>query len=265
MLRSADLFKLRGRLPKQTFGIIEFAGVILIILVWQLISTLHLVPASLFPPPLKVLNSFKELHFEDALVRNTLFSVKLNLLGYLEAVAISIPIGFAVGLIPLFRGLFNRNVEALRFVPLTAVTGLFIAWFGIDTNMKVQFLAFGIIVYLLPIIVQRIDEVEEVYIQTVYTLGASKWQTIRTVYIPAVLSRISDDIRVLVAISWTYIIVAELVNKSGGIGSLAYIAARQSRIDKVFAILIVIILIGFIQDKLFVLLDKLLFPHKRKA
>jgi NitT/TauT family transport system permease protein len=264
MLKTNDLFKLRGSLPKQTFGIIEMLGIILLLCIWQLIVTFHLVPLSLFPSPASVLHAFKELHFEDALVRNSLFSIQLNLLGYIEAIAIAIPLGFIIGLFPLFRGLFNRNVEALRFVPLTAVTGLFIAWFGIETNMKVQFLAFGIIVYLLPIVVQRIDEVEEVYLQTVFTLGASKWQIIRTVYIPAVLSKVSEDIRVLVAISWTYIIVAELVNKSGGIGSLAYIAARQSRIDKVFAILIVIIFIGFVQDKLFVGLDKLLFPHKVK-
>ena len=112
-------------------------------------------------------------------------------------------------------------------------------------------------------VVQRVREVEEVYVQTAYTLGASKWQQIRTVFIPAVLSRVSDDVRVLVAISWTYIIVAELVNaNSGGIGALAFKSARQSSIDKVFALLLVIIIIGFIQDKLFLLLDRILFPYK---
>ena len=71
-----------------------------------------------------------------------------------------------------------------------------------------------------------------------------------------------DDIRVITAISWTYIIIAELLNRQGGIGSLAYIKARQGQMEKVFAILIVIILIGFLQDKLFGYFDKKLFPHK---
>jgi len=52
------------------------------------------------------------------------------------------------------------------------------------------------------------------------------------------------------------------VNRTGGVGSLAYIKARQGQIEKVFAILLVIILIGFIQDRLFAFLDKNLFPHK---
>ena len=128
--------------------------------------------------------------------------------------------------------------------------------------MKIHFLAFGIVVYLLPVVVQRIREVPLVYHQTVKTLGASRWQTIRSVFIPDVMSKISVDIRVLVAISWTYIIVAELVNKSGGVGALAYTAARQSRIDKVFAILVVIVIVGFLQDLLLQKLERVLFPYK---
>jgi NitT/TauT family transport system permease protein len=128
--------------------------------------------------------------------------------------------------------------------------------------MKIQFLSFGIFVYLLPVVVQRVDEVETVYLDTVYTLGASRWQTIRTVFIPLVFSKLSDDIRVLTAISWTYLIVAELVNKTSGLGALSFTAARQSRVDKVFAILLLIIVIGIIQDKAFKYFDKLLFGFK---
>ncbi|HMQ60794.1 MAG TPA: ABC transporter permease subunit, partial [Flavilitoribacter sp.] len=124
------------------------------------------------------------------------------------------------------------------------------------------FLAFGILVYLLPVVVQRIDEVEDVYIKTVFTLGAKTWQTIRSVYLPSVMSRLIDDIRVLTAISWTYIIIAELLNRQGGLGGLIYLKQRQGQVDKLFAILIIIVAIGYIQDRLFVYFDKRLFPHK---
>jgi NitT/TauT family transport system permease protein len=258
-----SLFELRGELNKGTKVTIEVIGFLFLIGLWSLITHLKILPSSLLPAPWSVITSFKELHFNDALIENTVYSIQLNFLGYCEAVLICIPLGFLIGLFPLFKGLFQRYIDALRYLPLTAITGLFIAWFGIDTNMKVQFLAFGIIVYLLPVVVQRVHEVEDVYVHTVKTLGATKWQTITSVFRPDVISRLSDDIRVLVAISWTYIIVAELVNKTqGGIGALAYTAARQSRIDKVFAVLLVIILIGFVQDKLFVALDRLFFPHK---
>lgn len=65
-----------------------------------------------------------------------------------------------------------------------------------------------------------------------------------------------------IAISWTYITIAEALNMTGGIGALAVQCARKSRIDKVFAILFLIALIGFVQDILFQKLDKMLFPYK---
>jgi NitT/TauT family transport system permease protein len=257
-----SLFALRGTVDKQTQVVIEIAGVLCLLLLWAAISGLGIAPPTLLPSPWAVLMSVPELHFKDAMVRNLGYSMYLNIAGYIEAVLICVPLGFMIGLFPIFKGLFNRQVDAIRFIPLTAVTGLFIAWFGIEDEMKIQFLAFGIIVYLLPVVVQRVEQVENVYQQTAFTLGASTWQTIRTVFFPAVFSKLFDDIRVLVAISWTYIIVAEMVNKTGGIGAMLYSAARQSRIDKVFALLFLIILVGFIQDKIFKAMDKKLFPYK---
>lgn len=219
----------------------------------------------LLPRPDKVVKAFGPLVAKDDLWKNTIKSVWLNLQGYLWAILVSIPLGFIIGLYPLFRGLFSKQVDAMRYLPLTALTGMFIIWFGINDEMKVAFLAFGIIVYLLPVVAQRVKEVDDVYTKTVFTLGASNWQMIKSVYIPSVMSKVMDDIRVLTAISWTYIIIAELINRSDGIGGLIYIKERLGQIDRVFAILLVIILIGFIQDRIFVFLDKRLIPYKQNS
>lgn len=221
----------------------------------------------MFPLPLSVIKSYPELIKSKAKGGDNLFyhvkrSVWMNFKGYFWAVFLAIPLGFLIGLVPMFRGLFSKQVDAMRFLPLTALTGLFIIWFGLEDQMKVAFLAFGIIVFLLPVVVQRIDEVKDVYLKTSFTLGATSWQTIRTIYLPSVFSVLMDDIRVLTAISWTYIIVAELLNKQGGVGDLIFIQRRQGRVDKMFAILIVIVIIGFLQDRLFAYLDKRLFTHK---
>ncbi len=220
----------------------------------------------ILPKPREVLSSYQSLFEENNLVKNVFRSIGLNVAGYVEAIAIALPIGFLIGLFPFFRGTFQGQVDAIRYVPLTAVTGLFIIWFGLGTSMKVHFLAFGILIYLLPVVVQRIDEVKDVYLKTVYTLGATDWQTIRSVYFPSVLSRLSDDIRVLTAISWTYIIIAESLGSGGGIGAVIWRAGiRQGKVDKTFALLIIIIIIGMLQDKLFSYLDKKFFPYKNVA
>lgn len=255
-------FKLRGELSKKAETLIGFGGLMVILLTWYLITNSGIVSKSILPNPVDVLTSFKTLHFEKFLLKNTLYSLKLNYLGYIQAVLIAVPLGFIIGLFPFFRALLSKYVDSSRFIPLTALTGLFIVWFGIQDNMKIQFLAFGIIVYLLPIVVQRISQVSEVYVQAAQTLGGTRWQIIKHVFLPAVLSKLFDDIKVIVAISWTYIIIAEMVNSTGGIGAMIFKSARQSRTEEVFALLIVIVVIGIIQDKLFTWADKLIFPYK---
>ncbi len=244
---------------KYTFVIIGF---FILLALWQMICSLGIVPESLLPAPFSVISSYKELLQKDYLIYNIAYSLKLNFLGYIQAMVIAIPLGFIFGLFPVVRKMFSKYIDAIRYIPLTATIGLFIAWFGIEDMMKVQFLAFGIFVFLLPTVVQRIDEIDKIHLDTVYTLGAIKWQVFKTVYFPSTMSRVSDDIRTLVAISWTYLICAELVNKTGGLGALIYTCARQSRVDKVFAILILFIVIGMLQDRLFKWLDKLAFKHK---
>jgi NitT/TauT family transport system permease protein len=259
------LFRLRGDLTPNQKVILTTAGLGFILLLWSLLTMGEepILPKHVFPQPWKVLTAFKTLYVENELIKNLSRSIGLNLGGYIKAILYAIPIGFAIGLVPMFRGAFQKVVDAIRFLPLTALTTLFIVWFGIFVEAKINFLAFGIFIYLLPIVIQRIDEVDDVYLKTVHTLGASYWQTITTVYFPSVISRLSDDIRILTAISWTYIIVAETNADDGGIGSLMYKAGQRfARVDVTVACLVIIMLFGVFQDKVFAYLDRKFFPYK---
>lgn len=259
------LFKLRGDIPRQYRLVLELVGLGIFFLIWYFLTYGEnpVVSKLTLPSPGKVWRSYGEMYRENDLVKNIFRSIGLNLGGYIKALLWTLPLGFIIGLFPVFRGMFHRTIDAIRFVPLAACTVLFIVWYGISIPMKVNFLAFGIFIFLLPIVIQRIDQVKDVYLKTVYTIGASKWQTIRSVYIPSVMSKLIDDIRILTAISWTYIVVAETINtEEGGLGALTYIVRRQSQTEKLFGILILFIVIGIIQDRIFVGLDRELFPHK---
>jgi NitT/TauT family transport system permease protein len=257
-----QFFKLRGTLPSSKAVPAQILGALLGILAWHFLAVSGIVPNGILSPPLKVLTSFRDL-LHDGVLWHAAMSIKLNFIGYVEAVAICIPLGFLLGLYPLPEVLSERLLASARFLPLPAALGLFIAAFGIGTTMKVQFLAVGIIMYLLPTMVVQVKKTQDVYIQTAQTLGASDWQIIRHVFFPDVMGRVFDDIRVLVAISWTYITIAEVVNSSeGGLGALGYIAGRQSRVDKIYAILIIIAVIGLIQDWSMRKLDRWLFKYK---
>ncbi|MCB0542191.1 MAG: ABC transporter permease subunit [Saprospiraceae bacterium] len=295
------MFDLRGQLSRTREIVLGIAGAATLIALWWLLAEMLAVPAldyrapnlddpalqglnrdsllradsihfanarqvgkiyKILPTPLQVVQAYPELAKEDKLAKHTFHSVWLNLKGYFWAILLSLIVGGLIGFIPLFNGLFAKPVDALRYLPISALTGLFMLWFGLGDGMKVAFLAFGILVYMIPVIVQRIREVEDVHLHTSYTLGAGNWQTMRSVYLPSVFSKFIEDLRVLTAISWTYIIIAEILNNTGGLGSLIYWLARRDKTDKVFAVLLLIIAIGILQDRLFVYLDKRLFPHK---
>ncbi len=251
-----------GPLGRTAFMI---GGYLAVLLLWYMVTAGNepMISDGILPSPGAVFSSYGEMLEENDLLPSIFYSLGLNMGGYIVAIALAIPLGFLLGLVIPIRLSAKGIVESLRYISLPAILGLFIAWFGIGSAMKIQFLAFGILIYLLPVVVQRIDEVREVYLKTVYTLGATNWQTIRTVYFPSVISRISDDIRVLTAISWTYIIISEAIGGEGGLGALIWrVGLRRGRLDKVFALLLIIVVIGLLQDRLLRRLDKQWFPHK---
>lgn len=262
------LFRFAGEVDKKTALTVNILGWVLLVFFWWLISTLGWIKSTILPSPIDVILCYKTLFVERHLLYNTCYSIFINMGGYLQAMALAIPLGFIVGLIPFFRHLVSKQFEAIRFTPLPATTGIFMALFGIGLGVKVEFLAFGIFVYLLPAIAQRIKDIEtddhlKALKQTMWTLNASPWMTLKHFYIPSVLSRFSMDVINLVAVSWTYIVIAEMVNAQGGLGSMIYMAtSRGSHVDQLYAVLFLIIFIGFVQDKLLKLLDKKLFKFK---
>jgi NitT/TauT family transport system permease protein len=123
----------------------------------------------------------------------------------------------------------------------------------------VAFLFLGVFVYLLPVIVTAIRAVPEELVQTALTLGANRWQVIRTVLIPAALPDIFDSFRVMNAISWTYVILAEFVNARTGLGYMIQLAGSHLKTAQVFSGIIVIGIIGLVTDGIIRGLNRALF------
>lgn len=128
--------------------------------------------------------------------------------------------------------------------------------------MKVMLLFVGVTFYLLPLMIDTVESVDKVLVEAAYTLKANKWGVIRFVIIPASLPEMLQKVRVVSALGWTYLIIAEMINARYGLGQLIYTASKYSRTDQVFAVLIVILLIGIGWDKALQLLHNKLFAWK---
>lgn len=245
---------------------LTISGWLILLAAWYVISALELVNTHILPSPGKCLEALggliNDTNADNSLSANVWFSLKLNFYGYVESIFLALPFGFALGINKTTRAMFAQQVDSLRFVPITALGGLFVALSGLTLWTKIHFLAFGIWVYLVPVVVQRIDEVQTVHLQMMQTLGASKFQTFWYVQWRSVISRLSDDIRILIGISWTYIIVAEMKNDQGGLGHLINLAEKQSNIGITYDAVAIIIIIGVCQDWIFKGLDWLMFRFK---
>jgi NitT/TauT family transport system permease protein len=153
----------------------------------------------------------------------------------------------------------------LRYMPISAFIPLLILWFGIYEKQKIAFLFLGVFVYLLPVVVTAIRAVPEELVQTALTLGASKWQVVRTVLVPAALPEIFDSFRVMNAISWTYVILAEAVNPEHGLGYMVELARTHQKASWSFAGLLVIGGIGLLTDLLIRSVSAVLFRWREKS
>jgi ABC-type nitrate/sulfonate/bicarbonate transport system permease component len=254
--------EIREALTNHRVRTLALAGVATFFGLWCLLSYAGLVPAIILPTPTAVMKAFPVLHFEEALVRSALWSIYRVTLGFLLAALVAIPLGILMGTFPQVKAFFAPILDPLRFLPISALVPLTIVWFGIDETQKIVFLFLGTVVYLLPLVVEAIEEVDEVYLHTATTLGATRWQLVRHVLIPGSLPAMGEALRVMNGIGWTYVILAEVINAPYGLGALITVAAKRSHVDQIFALVVVILVIGVVSDQTLRLLNKAFFTWK---
>jgi NitT/TauT family transport system permease protein len=241
---------------RRTLAIV---GVFVFLGAWAALSYTGLVPSVILPTPTEVLKAFPVLHFQEALVRSAGYSLFRVTMGFLLSAAVAIPLGILMGTFPAVKHFFSPLIDPLRFLPISALVPLFLVWFGIEETMKIMLLFVGTFVYLLPLVVEAVENVDEVYLQTARTLGASNRQLIWHVLVPGSLPAIGEALRVMNGIGWTYVILAELVNPRYGLGALITVAGKRSHVDYIFAGVIVILVIGVLTDLLIGAINKRLF------
>lgn len=254
--------KVRAAVTHRTSQLLAIGGLATFLVTWCVLSYGGIVPAVILPSPSEVLRAFPVLHFEEALVRSALRSFYRVSMGFALAAAVAIPLGIVMGTFPAVKHFFTPLVDPLRFLPISALVPLFIVWFGIDEMQKIVFLFVGIFVYMLPLVVEAVEGVEEVYLQTATTLGATPRQLVRHVLIPGSLPAIGEALRVMNGIGWTYVILAEVVNARYGLGYLITVAGKRSHVDQIFALVLVILFIGVVTDWMIRVVNQRLFHWK---
>src|SRR5213082_327917 len=263
--RKSSLWSIRQPIPRGVATTLAFVMPIVVLAAWCVISYGHLAPADFLPSPTDVIRGTLQLFIQYDLLEAIRVSTMRIVLAFLLASAVALPLGILMGAFTPVHSLFEPIVAPLRYMPISAFIPLLILWFGIYEKQKIAFLFLGVFVYLLPVVVSAIRAVPEELVQTALTLGASKWQVIRTVLVPAALPEIFESFRVMNAIAWTYVILAEAVNPGTSLGYLIQLAYTHAKPAWSFAGLVVIGGVGLLTDALIRALNAILFRWREAA
>ncbi|BCS89879.1 ABC transporter permease [Pseudodesulfovibrio sediminis] len=231
---------------------------------WALAAYSGSVKPLFLPPPHKVFLAFGEMYTEGILFSYTWDSVYRVMVGWSLAVVFAVPLGLLIATSRRASALLAPLMEFARYLPVVALVPLTLLYFGIGDAQKFAIIFLGTFFQLVLMVADSVSAVPGDLSRAAATLGASKAQTYRLVLFPGALPGIMDDLRITVGWAWTYLVVAELVAANSGLGYMILRAQRFLAIDRIFAGLILIGLLGLLTDSLFKLLARTITPWSEK-
>jgi ABC-type nitrate/sulfonate/bicarbonate transport system permease component len=229
------------------------AGLLVLVLIWQLVATLLADPVTL-PSATQTVQSF--FHYLDhpypsqgsPLWSDALTSLRRILIGFAIGVVTGVLLGAGMSASRVIRHLIDPVIEVLRPLPPLAFIPLFIIWFGIGELPKEVLIVIGVIPIMAVTTVAALDEVPEDLRLCARTLGASRLYTLARVQIRAALPGILTGMRISMAASWTSIVAAELIAATSGLGYLIMQAGDYLNTALVFSGILSIAILGLVLD-----------------
>jgi NitT/TauT family transport system permease protein len=260
----AKWFTPKKEIPKAVYtsaGIITF---ILFLGLWSALSYSGAVNPLFLPTPTAVLATAVDLFVNGEILSDIGISFSRVLSGFLLAAIIGIPLGILMGSLRIMEGAFEPIIGFIRYMPASAFIPLFILWIGLGETEKMAVIFFGTFFQLTLMVMDVTKNVQNDLIDVSYTLGANKAQIFTKVILPASLPGIVDTLRITFGWAWTYLVVAEIVGASSGIGYMIMQASRFLQPDKIIVGILIIGLLGLLTDLIFKAIYRASFSWMRK-
>jgi NitT/TauT family transport system permease protein len=229
--------------------------------IWAIASATGMVNELLVPAPLKVLTTIYELFAERGFASDVAISIGRVFASFLAASLIAVPLGVLMGSFSAIESIVNPFVSAWRYLPAPSFIPILLMWFGTGEAPKLVLLFIGVVFLLITLVMDHTRNVRHELVETAMTLGANRRVTIGSVILPAVLPDVVVAMRQMLAVTWTYLVIAEIVASTTGIGAMMMRARRFLHTDEILAGIIVIGVLGLACDLLFVRLHRRLFPY----
>jgi len=259
----ATNFKVPGAGNSATISVVT---VVVLLLLWFLVTNMGWVKPLFLPSPQAVFQQFYEYltgqandkplwqHFAASMFR--VFSA------FVLACVTAIPVGIAMGMSRVMRGIFDPPLEFYRPLPPLAYLPLIIIWFGIDELPKVLLIFLSCFAPLALAARAGMRSASQEQINAAYSMGASYMQVVRHVIVPSALPDILVGMRIAIGFGWTTLVAAEMVAANLGLGQMVLNASNFLRTDIVVMGIIVIGVVAYLFDLLMRWVERRLVPWK---
>lgn len=259
--RARRFFGFRKPLPPLAELAIAFGGSLGTLLLWEAIVRVGLVNTLFLPAPTAVAAAMLRMIAEQDLLRHAGISMLRVWSAFLLAAIMAVPIGILMSSYRALGAALEPIVDFVRYLPVPALVPLSIIWFGVGESTKIFLLWLGTFFQLVLLVADDMRRVPQEYIEISETLGARPVQILRDVAFRAMLPNLLDNLRVTLGWCWTYLIIAEIVAASSGIGFVIWTARRYMKTPEVMAGVVLIGIIGLVSDQLLRALHRRMFRY----
>ena len=245
---------------KVALGILFF---VIFFAVWAFATLGGYVSKTFLADPITMVRSGVDLLANQGFAYDIGMTVWRVLGGFLIAAIFAIPIGILMGAYKPIEALLEPFVSFARYLPASAFIPLLILWAGIGEAQKLAVIFIGSFFQLILMIAVSVGNTRRDLVEAAYTLGAKDSGVVTRVLLPSASPELAEILRMVLGWAWTYVIVAELIGASNGIGHMITDSQALMATDQIIFGIIVIGLIGLITDIAFKTFNRWLFPWAR--
>ncbi|WP_255465460.1 ABC transporter permease [Frigoribacterium sp. NBH87] len=234
-----------------------------LVLAWVLATTVGDVPAYKVPSPLDVWTAGVQLAGTGQLGQYVAISVQRVLIGFAVGSVVGLVLGAVVGLSRVGEALLAPSIAAVRAVPSLAWVPLLILYLGIGEDSKITLIAIGAAFPVFTTVAGSLRHVDPHLVEAGRAYGLNSVSLFARVQLPAVLPSLVSGLRLALAQSWLFLVAAELIASSMGLGFLLSDSQANGRVDRMFLAIILLAVLGTLTDAVLNLLQRVLLRRWR--
>lgn len=229
-------------------GLVGLVVPVVLLVFWQWLVDREVYTRGQLPAPLDVWRAAEQLNQREELWENIRVSLVRVAWGFGIGSAIAIGLGLLVGLSPLVDALLSPTIGAIRAIPSLAWVPLLILWMGIGEQPKLTLIAIGVFFPVFTSLVGGIRQIDRKLIEVGYAYGLRRVSLARSIILPASLPSLLTGLRIGLAQGWLFLVAAELIGASTGLGFLLTDGQNSGRADIILLSIIILAVIGKLTD-----------------